>query len=85
VADTVKVTICDGWAVFHDGEQHGGGSVVDIPTDLAEQWQQLGWAKAADKPTPSKPDFRQLVGIRSLIADVRPGQPLASRREAQIV
>jgi hypothetical protein len=54
VADTVRMTVTDGWAVYVDGEQHGGGSVVDVPADLAEQWQERGWAQVVDKPAPAK-------------------------------
>ncbi len=55
MADTVTVTVTDGWAVVYvNGEQHGGGSVVDVPIDLAEQWQQLGWVQPVDKPAPAK-------------------------------
>ncbi len=54
MADTVRVTVADGWAVYVNGEQRGGGSVVEVPADVAEQWQQLGWAQAVDKPAPVK-------------------------------
>ncbi len=49
----VKVTICDGWAVFHDGEHRTGGTVVEVDPATAQHWQERGWATptAEDKPT----------------------------------
>ncbi len=48
----VSVTVTNGWAVFHDGQQHSGGSVLTVDTDTAEEWTGHGW----DAPTPpSKP------------------------------
>ncbi len=54
MADTVKMTVADGYAVYVDGEQRSGGSTVHVPADLAEKWQTAGWVTPADKPT-SKP------------------------------
>lgn len=49
---TVAVTVTHGWAVFHDGQQHSGGTVLTVDADTAEQWIGNGWAT----PTPpSKP------------------------------
>ena len=52
MADTVKVTVADGFAVYVDGEQRSGGSTVDVPTDLAEQWERAGWV-VRDSAKPS--------------------------------
>jgi hypothetical protein len=51
VADTATVTVVDGWAVFADGEQRTGGSVVDVPVDLSEQWEAAGWVTRGKKST----------------------------------
>lgn len=45
--DTVRVTVTDGYAVYSDGKQHGGGSVLTVDTDTAEQWIANGWATPA--------------------------------------
>lgn len=52
MADTVKMTVTDGCAVYVDGEQLSGGSTVDVPADPAEEWQRAGWV-ARDSAKPS--------------------------------
>ena len=42
---TVKVKVRDGWAVVADGEQHSGGTVLDVPADLAARWTAAGWVE----------------------------------------
>ena len=44
---TVAVTVADGWAVFHDGQQHSGGTVLTVDATKAEQWIANGWATPA--------------------------------------
>jgi hypothetical protein len=51
MADTVKMTVADGWAVFHDGEHRTGGTVVEFDQATANHWLERGWARLADKPT----------------------------------
>ncbi len=48
--ELVRLVVADGWAVFVDGEQHNGGTEVDVPADLAEHWTERGWAH----PAPAK-------------------------------
>ncbi len=55
MADTVKVTICDGWAVFFDGEHRTGGTVVEVDPATAAHWTDRGWAS----PTEDKPAARR--------------------------
>ena len=43
MADTVKMTVVDGYAVYVDGEQRSGGSSVEVPADLAGLWERAGW------------------------------------------
>jgi len=45
--DTTRVTVTDGWAIFHDGAQHGGGSALTVDATTAEQWITNGWATPA--------------------------------------
>ncbi len=45
--DTTRVTVTDGYAVYNDGKQHGGGTVLTVDTDTAEQWVSNGWATPA--------------------------------------
>ncbi len=52
MADSVKVTVSDGWAVYVDGEQHAGGADVAVPTDVADKWQRQGWVARADQQEP---------------------------------
>jgi hypothetical protein len=54
MAGTVRVRVAHGWAVAHDGEQHGGGAVLDVPGPLAQQWIEQGWAAKVREPAPSK-------------------------------
>jgi hypothetical protein len=37
--------------VFADGEQRTGGSVVEVPADVAEQWEAAGWVTRPKKST----------------------------------
>ncbi len=48
MSDTVKMTVTDGWAVYVDGEQHGGGSVVEVDTATASRWAERGWARPVE-------------------------------------
>jgi hypothetical protein len=50
MADSVKVTVEDGWAVFHDGEHRVGGTTVEVDRATADHWLDRGWARPADKP-----------------------------------
>lgn len=52
MADTVKMTVADGGAVYVDGQQRGGGSTVEVPADVAERWERAGWV-IRDSPRPS--------------------------------
>lgn len=45
--DTTRVTVLHGWAVYHDGQQHSGGTVLTVDTDTAEEWITNGWATPA--------------------------------------
>lgn len=51
-AGTVSVRVLDGWAVYDGHRQHGGGSVVEVPLDLARRWIAAGWAKQVSPPAP---------------------------------
>jgi hypothetical protein len=42
-SETVTVRVTDGYAVYFDGEQRGG-TLTDVPTDLAYTWERHGWA-----------------------------------------
>ncbi len=44
-SDLVTVTVK--WAVYADGEQHSGGSTLQVPPDHAEQWTAQGWVQPA--------------------------------------
>ena len=46
-SDLVAVTVVDGWAVYADGEQHSGGSTLEVPPGTAEQWTAQGWVQPA--------------------------------------
>lgn len=53
MTDTVKVKVRDGWIV-HDGNAvRGGGEVVDIDTETADEWLAAGWVETV-KPEPAK-------------------------------
>lgn len=55
MADTVSMTVADGWAVFHDGEHRTGGTTVEVDEATADLWLERGWAhRAGDKPTPRR-------------------------------
>jgi len=45
--DTTRVTVLHGWAIYHDGQQHSGGTVPTVDTDTAEEWISNGWATPA--------------------------------------
>jgi hypothetical protein len=48
---TIRVKVRDGFGVYHDGDSHGGGAVLDVPADLAENWLAGGFVeKAAERP-----------------------------------
>ncbi len=60
MAGTVKVTICDGWAVFHDGEHRTGGTVVEVDNETAGYWIERGWAdRLEDKSAAKRKATRQ--------------------------
>lgn len=44
--ETVTVDVTPGYLVYHDGEQRGG-TLTDVPADLAQTWQRHGWATPA--------------------------------------
>lgn len=51
---TVKVRVCDGWAV-HDGSRHRtGGELVETDTDTAELWLTAGWVEPVKATTRTK-------------------------------
>ncbi len=54
MAGTVKVTIRDGWAVFHDGEHRTGGTVVEVDNETAEHWIERGWASPGENKPAAK-------------------------------
>ncbi len=57
-ADTVTVTVRDGWLV-HDGlEPRGGGERLDVPAEVAERWTAAGWVEPVAKPK-TKPRRRR--------------------------
>lgn len=45
------VVIADGWAVFHNGQQHHGGTALEVDVPTAEQWLAAGWAVTPPKKT----------------------------------
>lgn len=49
--DTTTVTVTDGWAVFHNGQQHNGGTVLDVDAATAAHWTANGWATVGPPPT----------------------------------
>ncbi len=51
MSDTVRMTVNDGWAVFHDGEHRTGGTVVEVDPDTATHWTERGWARPAGDTT----------------------------------
>jgi len=57
-AGTVSVEVCHGWAVVVDDEQHGGGTMLDVPADLAARWVAAGWVRLADS-VPAKAKRRR--------------------------
>ncbi len=64
MAGTVKVTIRDGWAVFHDGEQHGGGTVIEVDNETAEYWIAGGWVSPGEEQAGSQAQGHA-AGMRS--------------------
>ncbi len=48
----VQVIVRDGWLVVDPatGEQVGGGSTLDLPSELADQWTKAGWVRTTSKP-----------------------------------
>ncbi len=55
-AAKVKVRVADGWAVYADGVQRGGGETVEVDQETAERWCAAGWATAAaDMPASRLP------------------------------
>ena len=42
-AETVKVRVVEGVAVFDGEAQRSGGSVLDVPPLLAVHWLAAGW------------------------------------------
>ena len=55
MADSVQVTVRDGWLVVDPaiGEQTGGGSILELPPELAERWISAGWAEPS-QPAPKR-------------------------------
>ncbi len=71
-AGKVRVRVSDGWAVYADGGQRGGGETVEVEQATAERWTARGWATvAADKPASRLP---------SRAAVRRPARPKAGLR-----
>ena len=58
MADTFKVTVTDGYALYVHGQHHVGGQTVDVPADLAEKWTAKGWASEA-KAAPKRKAARK--------------------------
>ena len=59
MADTVKVKVRAGYAVFDGKTQRSGGQHVEVPADLAEQWTAAGWVEPVAKtPTAKQPRRR---------------------------
>ena len=51
----MRVTVADGQAVNHDGEQHGPGSTLDVEDRLAAKWlERLLVMPAKAKATKAK-------------------------------
>jgi hypothetical protein len=44
---TVTVDVTPGYLVYFDGQQVGG-TLTDVPVDLAQTWQRHGWATLAE-------------------------------------
>jgi len=55
MAGVVKVKVSEGWAVAVDGKQHSGGTEVEVPADLAEEWTAAGWVQPVKAPVKSAP------------------------------
>jgi hypothetical protein len=45
--ETETVHVKDGYLVYFDGEQRGG-TLTDVPADLAQTWRRHGWATPAE-------------------------------------
>jgi len=62
-AGKVRVRVSDGWAVYADGGQRGGGETVEVDESTAALWLARGWATVpADKPAsrlPSRAEVRR--------------------------
>jgi len=57
--ETVKVKVCDGYAVYDGKTQQSGGKQIEVPADLAEQWTAAGWVEPVAKTsTPKRPGRR---------------------------
>ena len=51
MADSVHVSVRDGWLVVKPatGEQTGAGSILELPSELAERWISAGWVKPSQR------------------------------------
>lgn len=54
MAGTVRVKVCDGYAVYDGKAQQSGGQHVEVAADLAEQWIAAGWVEPVTKPAAAK-------------------------------
>ena len=50
-ADTVKVTVREGWAVYDGEQQRGGGETLETDPATAAQWIAAGWVEPAEAST----------------------------------
>lgn len=53
---TTTVVVADGWAVYHQGEQHHSGATLrDVQRDVADEWLAAGWVTATPAKTTRTP------------------------------
>lgn len=50
------VTVSAPFLVFWEGQQHGAGTVLSVPEELAHTWLREGWATIKPATRRKRPD-----------------------------
>ena len=58
MADTVKVKVIEGWAVYDGEQQRTAPATIEVDSDTADQWIVAGWVEKV-QPTKAKVKVEQ--------------------------